>query len=179
MSIKDKLTKWMPWNWGKQPVPVHARRRDEPATGPATRYSDDAPMWPTPFDRLDEWMDRFWQEPMGLLDTPWPRVDVQEHDDAIHVTAELPGLSADDIDVSADEHTLTIRGERRQEHEDKSNGAYRRELYYGSFHRTIALPAEVDPEQVEATYRRGELVVKLPKRHPGAASRRRIEVKAA
>src|SRR5688572_9764230 len=81
-----------------------------------------------------------------------PRVDVQEKDDVMTVTAELPGVEEKDLDISVDHGSLVIRGEKRSEHREESEGRTMVERTYGSFQRTIPLPGNVDPEKVEATF---------------------------
>jgi HSP20 family protein len=104
-----------------------------------------------------------------------PRVDVRETDDAILVEAEMPGLEEKDFDLTLMQHALTLRGEKRREHEEKGS-AYRYERSYGSFERTIPLPCEVEVDQAKATYRHGVLNVTLPKSESARRNVRRIEV---
>lgn len=106
-----------------------------------------------------------------------PRVDVSETDTEMVVSAELPGVDEKDIDVSINDHVLTISGERHEEKEDSDRDWYRREQAYGSFHRSIALPAEIDVDKVSASFKRGVLTVTLPKAE--SSRRKRIEVRAA
>jgi HSP20 family protein len=108
-----------------------------------------------------------------------PRVDVSESETEIVVAAELPGIDEKDVEVSLNEGVLTLRGERKSETEqkdEKGKGYHRRERFYGSFERSIRLPADVDVEKTHASFSKGVLTVTLPK---SAESRvRRIEVKA-
>jgi len=105
-----------------------------------------------------------------------PRVDVTETDNKIKVSAELPGLSQEDVDVSLSRNVLTIRGEKRQEREQRTHNYLRSERSYGSFTRSIPLPAEVNTDDVDATFRNGVLTVTLPKAEK-PATRKRITVK--
>ena len=86
-----------------------------------------------------------------------------EHDDAIVVKAELPGLNPDDIEVSVHGNTLTLSGEKKESSEDKGDNYYHVERRYGRFHRDVLLPAEVDAEKVEANYKDGVLTITVPK----------------
>ncbi len=90
----------------------------------------------------------------------------------IKVSAEIPGVEPKDIDVSVEDGILTIKGEKKYEREEKEKGQYRMERSYGSFERTIELPAEVDESKAKAEFKKGVLRLTLPKR-PGAPSRRK------
>lgn len=92
-----------------------------------------------------------------------PRVDVSEGKKEITVQAELPGCDLKDIDVSLDGRILTIKGEKKQEKDEKEENVHRVERSYGYFSRALTLPAEVDPEAVDATYKKGVLKIILNK----------------
>ena len=92
-----------------------------------------------------------------------PAVNVRETEDSVIAEVELPGLSQKDISVQVVGDTLTVRGERRHESEEKGRNYYRREIASGIFERQIPLPAPVDADGVEATYASGILQVTLPK----------------
>ncbi|MBI5844338.1 MAG: Hsp20/alpha crystallin family protein [Deltaproteobacteria bacterium] len=114
--------------------------------------------------------DRFMEE-MGLPDLwleedekSWiPALDVTETEKEIKVSAEVPGIAREDIAVSLTEGLLTVSGEKKEEKEEKSEGRTVSERCYGSFSRTVRLPAEVDAEKVEASYKDGVLTISLPK----------------
>ena len=105
----------------------------------------------------------------------WPSVEVRETDNDVRVTAELPGLSEQDVELTLENDVLCLRGERKAESEDKDRGYSER--YYGRFERRIALPAGVDEEKVSARFDNGVLTVTLPK-SAEAAHRRRIPINA-
>jgi|SRR5688500_14116630 len=90
-----------------------------------------------------------------------PRIDIDESEQEIHISAELPGVPMDAVDVSVDADVLTIRGEKRCERKDER--ACVSERYYGSFQRAIQLPFEPDPDKVEANFENGVLKIALPK----------------
>jgi HSP20 family protein len=96
-----------------------------------------------------------------------PRIDVAEDGQSVMLTAELPGVSENDIDVSLVGDQLTIKGEKRSEHDDKKESegftVHRRERSYGAFQRTITIPYQIDPDQVAAQFRDGILKITLPK----------------
>jgi HSP20 family protein len=116
-------------------------------------------------------------EEMGASFTP--RVDVEEDEKEVRVTAELPGMDAKDIDISIHRDVLTLRGEKSSEHEEKKGQYHRIERSYGSFERQIPLGMEVDAGKAEAEYKNGVLTVTLPKPAGEAAKTRRIKVKGA
>ena len=128
---------------------------------------------------MDDIFERFfdWRPSLRLRDkTNWmPLVDVSETPKDILVKAEIPGMEKEDIDVSLEGKTLTIRGEKKTEEEEKDENVHRLERRYGSFLRTIELPADVDAAKVSATYNRGVLKLKLPKVKSQTA--KKIEVK--
>ena len=134
-----------------------------------------------PFGRdIERVFDGFFDRPVRFFDeeTAWmPSVDVSETGKEIRVKAELPGMDAKDIEVSLNDGHLTIRGERKQENEEKDENVHRVERRYGSFSRSFRLPVEVDVEKVKADYKDGVLSIHLPKSEEN--SERKIEIKAA
>ena len=92
-----------------------------------------------------------------------PKLDIIEGKKDITVKAEIPGIEAKDFDISIDGRILTIKGEKKQEQSDKEETYYRVERSYGYFRRTFELPAEVEPDNVDASYKRGLLKVRLRK----------------
>ena len=113
----------------------------------------------------------------GLADLP--RTNVEETDRALIVTAELPGLEEKDVQVTVDDDLLTIRGERKEEHEEKRKDYHLMERSFGSFHRTLPLPAGVDREKIKAALKKGVLTVTLPKRPEARVDRRTIPIEAS
>jgi len=106
-----------------------------------------------------------------------PSIDVVENDKDIRISAELPGMEEKDIDVSLSRDSLTIKGEKREEKEDKGKGYYRMERSYGSFSRTLPLPSEIDQDKVKATFKKGVLTVTLPKTEKAIKETKRIDIK--
>lgn len=92
-----------------------------------------------------------------------PRLDIAEDDQAFHINVELPGMDEKDVDVTLSNHTLTIKGEKKEEKETKDKDIHRRDRSYGCFRRSVELPTEVDAGKISATYRKGVLTVDLPK----------------
>jgi HSP20 family protein len=93
-----------------------------------------------------------------------PAVDVYEDEHSLTLKLEVPGLNEEDINVTLENHTLTVSGERKFEKEEKEENFHRIERRYGSFTRTFRLPTTVDSEKVEAGYDKGILKITLAKR---------------
>jgi HSP20 family protein len=91
-----------------------------------------------------------------------PSVDILEKDGSLVLRAELPGMNEKEIDLKLEGNTLTIKGERKMENEDKKNNYHRVESYYGSFSRSFRLPDTVDYEKIKAEYKNGVLTIKMP-----------------
>ena len=108
-----------------------------------------------------------------------PRLHVAETDEAITVSAELPGMDEGDVEVDLADTLLTLRGEKRRESERGEGSARIVERSYGAFHRAVPLPPGVDPDKAEARFEKGVLTVTLPKTAEARARTRRIEVKRA
>jgi HSP20 family protein len=122
---------------------------------------------------FDEAFDRFLSEPAALR--PWsPAVDVAESDNEVTLTADLPGLTKEQIQVRIEDGALLITGERKFANEDKKTGYHRIERSYGNFKRYFSLPDTVQADKVEAKYENGVLQVTLPKKE--LAKPRTIEV---
>jgi HSP20 family protein len=120
--------------------------------------------------KLRKEMDDLWGHFFGdvgfhpFRETIWaPALDVKETKDTIVVTAELPGLTPKDIEVSISGDLLTLKGEKKQEREEKEESYHLVERRYGSFTRSIRLAAEVDPQHIKASHKDGILTINLPK----------------
>jgi len=92
-----------------------------------------------------------------------PNLDISEGRKDITVKAEIPGIEAKDFDISINGRRLNIRGEKKQEETEEEETYYRVERSHGYFNRTIELPSEVDPNKVDASYKKGILKIKLRK----------------
>ena len=111
----------------------------------------------------------------GWLAGAWtPPVDIYETDDALVLTAELPGVSTDEVSIEVHNHTLILRGERKHNAAVPDERYYRRECLYGPFQRSFVLPTLVDQDKVQATYHDGILELHLPK--SAAAKPKRIAI---
>ncbi len=107
-----------------------------------------------------------------------PAIDVSETDDAFEVSAELPGIAEKDITVELDEGVLTIKGEKRDEKEEKKKDYHLVERAYGSFRRTITLPRDIDPAKIAAKFSNGVLHVTVPKPAKAKRKTKKIAVKS-
>jgi HSP20 family protein len=124
------------------------------------------------FSTLQDRMNRIFRESFGpegsdeALTTSnfAPPVDVYEDEHNITLKIEVPGIDEKDINVTIENNTLTVRGERRFEKDEKEENFHRVERMYGSFTRSFTLPNTVDPEQVSAHYEKGVLKIRLSKK---------------
>jgi len=147
-----------------------------------------SPRWSEPWSAFDQlrremdsllgsWMTRSWPEgPAGEVPGVFPAVNLFETADSLVLTAELPGVRPDEIEVSVEGQRVSLRGQRGVELPEGAS-AHRRERQGGAFHRTLQLPHEVDGDKAEAVVRHGVLSLRLPK--PEARQPRRIQVNAA
>jgi len=144
--------------------------------------------WLNPFSELEKIQDEMnklfsfslsrWPErTSGLMEGTWgPAVDIYDSKDNIFVKADIPGMAKEDINVSIHGDTLVIKGEKKQEKEIKEKDFVRAERYYGSFHRAVSLPTEVDANKVSATYKNGVLELILPKKEEAKPKEIKIDV---
>jgi HSP20 family protein len=105
-----------------------------------------------------------------------PAVDVYEDEHSFTLKLEVPGIDEKDIDVRVENHTLTVRGERKFEQDEKEENYRRVERQYGSFTRTFTLPNTVDNETVSANYDKGVLKIKLAKKAEAKPKQIKINV---
>lgn len=170
-------------------VPVTSERK---TAAPARGAYPLAPLHQE-IDRLfDEFSRGFSMFPFGRRALDWepswraetgngalmPSVDVAETDKAFEVTAELPGMTEDNIDVSLADGVLTLKGEKKEEKEQKEKGYYLSERRYGSFQRSFRLPEGVDENKIEANFEKGVLKITLPKTPEAVKQAKKIAIKA-
>ena len=145
--------------------------------------------WTDPFrefaqlqDRMNRaFADAYGRSDEGLLSSgAWmPPVDIyQNGEHELVLKAELPDMTREDIDVTVDKGTLTIKGEKKLSTEVKEDQFHRIERHYGSFSRSFSLPQTVDPSRVAAEYRNGVLTVKLPMREEARPRQIKVDVAA-
>jgi HSP20 family protein len=140
--------------------------------------------WTPPSDPFRDRMDRWMTQTFGDFLVPYgeegtrhwmPAVDIRETPDALKLYVELPGLSRDDVTITAENNVLTISGERKFEKDVKDQSFHRVERAYGTFSRSFTLPGNVKYDKVEAKFENGLLVVTLPKLEE--AKPRKIEIR--
>jgi HSP20 family protein len=167
MPISDLL----PWSRGSR-LPV--------------RYTTSETEPTDSFEQMVRLMNDFMENPFSSsllrsMNTPLedfvPRVDISENDKEIKVSAEVPGMNENDIQVSISDNVLSLSGFKETEKEEKGKRMHRIERSSGSFRRDIPLPVEVDEERVEALFKNGVLTVTLPKVSSSPVKGRRIFVK--
>jgi HSP20 family protein len=128
-----------------------------------------------------------WRPRRGLFDEPSfrrsmsasmsPAVDIVEKDKGYEVTADIPGFDEKNIEVKVVNGSLSIKGERKSEKEEKKKDYYLSEREFGSFERTFPIPEGVDREKIEASVKKGVLTVTLPKTPDACKPAKKIEVK--
>lgn len=168
------MSKLIPWK--KKADQAIARRGDE-----------------HPFARLHREMNELFEgvfdevgHPFGLAHWPMerklaslaPSFEVSETDDAVQVIAELPGMDEKDIEVSLDHRILTIKGEKKEEHEEKKKNTVFSERRYGSFQRMLTLPDGIDEAKVKASFKKGVLRLDVPKKPEARGSAKKIPIQA-
>jgi HSP20 family protein len=163
MGIMDKVTSILPWRGD--------REESQPARPDALAFRDD----------LDRWLGQLFTAPVGFGETDapqWaPAVNVHETDKELVVTAEIPGLDRKDVELAVGPQGLIIRGEKREEREDRRRDYHVVESRYGSFVRTVPLPAGLTLDRAEAQVKNGVLTVRFPKA-TGAHGSRRVPIRA-
>ena len=177
----ESLKKWNPFKFKRNKAEADTHALDvatsststNPSTVPTRRGFSGYREMEQLFDRL--WQNAMIRSPFQSLDkrSGWfgdfspshfsPKLDVVDDSNNLVITAELPGLSSKDVEVSVQEGVLLIKGEKRVESKHEEDGCYRTERAYGSFQRYLPLPIEVDQNKIEANFENGLLTLKLPK----------------
>jgi HSP20 family protein len=133
-------------------------------------------------DEMNRLFDTFFQGSIAPRDAEWrstflPAIDVHETPAEIVVTAELPGLKPEQVDVNLTGNILTIKGEKKEDVDDKGRNWHRIERSYGQFQRTFQLPDTVDPERAKASYDHGVLKISIAKTEAARPRNIKVEVK--
>jgi HSP20 family protein len=151
---------------------------------PISRWSEDA----DPFLQMRREMNRLFDDAFGGFGLPSvfgpalrqmpaaPKIDVSETDDEIQVTAEIPGIDQNDVEVLLEDDRLIIRGEKKEQREDKDRNYHVRERVQGAFSRTLPLPFAPEPNQVKAQFKNGVMTITIPKPQKVKQQQHRIEV---
>ncbi|HSZ91680.1 MAG TPA: Hsp20/alpha crystallin family protein [Acetobacteraceae bacterium] len=163
-------------------------------TAPAATNAPDA--WRSLRTEMDRMFDRFaggWGMPSlrrmfdaepalryeSTFTVPSPAVDITEDDGNYKVTAELPGMTEKEIEVVVSGDMLTLKGEKKEEKEQKEKNFYLSERSYGSFQRSFCVPEGVDRNKIAADFSKGVLTISMPKTAKAVEQQKKIEVKAA
>ncbi len=121
---------------------------------------------------LDTLFERFMRGAWDLTDLgAMPRMDLEETDKALRIKLEIPGVDPADVEISVTGNLLTVRGESREEKEERGATFHRQERRAGVFERSVSLPSTVNPDKADAQFRNGLLTITLEK-HPGAQAKR-------
>lgn len=163
---------------GKTPAALQPWRPFEALRHQVDRLFDefDRDFWSSPFRRPAFDTEPFWRR--QLTGAAVPAVDIVEKDKAYEVKADLPGLDEKNVEVKVVDGTLTIKGEKQEEKEEKKKDYYLHERHFGSFERTFRVPDSVDADKIEASFKKGVLTVTLPKKPEARKPEKKIEVKA-
>jgi HSP20 family protein len=167
-------------------VPVEVKKAPQAATAVPE-------MWGSFRSEMDRLFDRFARgfglpslRSMADFEAPWrsfifsaPPIDISEDDKGYKISAELPGLDAKDVEVSVSGDRLVLKGEKRQEQEEKNKNYYHSERTYGSFQRSFELPASVDRDKIAADFSKGVLTITMPKAAEVQKQQKKIEIKSA
>lgn len=145
---------------------------------PLARYNED------PFTVMQRVIERSLGEGLGAIAPAFTeaasmsvRVDVKEDEQAYHITADLPGLSEEDVNVTFDDGLLTIRGEKKVERDEAKDTWHITERSQGSFARQLSLPANVDEDRIEAEFDKGVLRITLPKQAAEQNAAKKIQIR--
>ncbi|MBY5461801.1 Hsp20/alpha crystallin family protein [Rhizobium leguminosarum] len=166
MSVRDLISRGR----GKSPVPTDYAGRDH-----------------NPFLALHREMNRLFDDVFRgfegrsptvssrfMFESAWPKIEVSETEKEIRVTADIPGMDENDVELLLDNGVLTIRGEKRAENEDKDRQFSER--FYGRFERRLSLNSEVEEDKIAASFRNGVLTVTLPRSGSQQPTAKRITI---
>lgn len=144
------------------------------------------PRLPMMFDEIDRMFSRFLGRPFGLMRWPrtlwpeefeagYPSVDIFEDKENVFVKAEIPGVKKEELEVNVTEDSVVLSGEKKKEEKVEEKDYYRYERSYGSFHRTLPLPTEVQSDKAKAQFKDGVLKITIPK--TPEAKKKEVKVK--
>ncbi len=174
----SKLERWMPFKFAR-------KNKDEKATPALRTLEPFGSFFGTPFNEMMQAFfddtafgnfesDRFFGDfsPVRFR----PTIDVVDEETNLKVTAELPGMKKDDIELQLHDDVLSLRGVKENREESRENGVFRSERFYGSFQRNIPMPTDVDAKGVEAKFEDGVLTVRIPKAKDGEHTAKKITI---
>lgn len=170
VQTEDKPAKQNPLSSALRPLENLRRQVDR-------LFEDFDRGWHLPFSRSGFDIEPFWRRELSL--SGMPAVDIVEKEDAFEISAELPSMDEQNIEVKLSNGNLTIKGEKKDEREEKKKDYYLSERHYGSFQRTFGLPEGVDPERIEAHFSKGVLTLHLPKKPEARQAEKTIQIKGS
>ena len=157
-----------------------------PAVGRKTHGEDDHPFYSLQREMnslFDDFFRGFDITPRvfsaSILGSFAPSLDVQENEKEFIIKAELPGIDEKDIEVTVTDDAVTIKGEKKEEKEDKGKNYYYMERSYGSFNRVIPLAAETESGKAEANFKKGVLSITIPKNQTAKTKWTKVPIKSA
>jgi HSP20 family protein len=133
--------------------------------------------WHVPFRRSVVDVEPYWRGEIAFGATP--AVDIVEKDDGYRLTAELPGVDEQGVEIKFSEGSLTIQGQKEEDKDDEKQDHFLSERRYGAFHRSFRVPDGVDADKIEASFKNGVLIVALPKTAEARKQHKTIAVKKA
>jgi HSP20 family protein len=139
-------------------------------------FAREWPRWPTPYE-WPRWPSAFRRTSAAELVVP--DFDVHENAKSIMIEAELPGVDEKDVSVTLSDGLLTIKGEKKQEREEKGESNYLCERSFGAFERCLRLPETIDESKIEARFDKGVLRITAAKKPEAVKAERKIEIKKA
>lgn len=187
-----ELKKLAPWNWFKKEeeiehtIPV---KHTEKNSYYPERYYDPTHSMHRDIDRMfDHFLRGFGMPPIGLPGL-WPslgesgllkpKIDLSASEQEYLLTVEIPGVNEKDVAIDIKGNTMTVKGEKRQEKEEKDKNFYRIERSYGSFQRVLSLPEDVDQDAIKASFKNGILSITMPRKALPKGEVKQIEISAA
>jgi HSP20 family protein len=143
----------------------------------------------SPLGEAERWFDESFWKPFSLMSARWlprfrtgeigeisPSIDMFTEKDDVVVKAELPGMKKEDINVSLTDNTITVSGEKKQEEKVEKKDYYSYERSYGSFSRSIRLPAEVHTDKASAKFKDGVLEIRIPKTEEAKKKEKKVAI---
>ncbi|WP_446009067.1 Hsp20/alpha crystallin family protein [Candidatus Electrothrix sp.] len=179
------IKKWVPWNWF---------RKEEENTGATVPVQQKTAQegigaFPQLFSQLHNEMDQRFEQMFrefgmgpprlsnmanGMLK---PTLDLSASENEYIVNVEIPGVDEKNLKIEVEKNTMIIRGEKKQEKEEKEKSYYRQERFYGSFQRILSLPEDADQDGIKATFKQGVLNITMPRKALPKADVRQIAIK--
>ncbi|WP_250658223.1 Hsp20/alpha crystallin family protein [Alkalimarinus coralli] len=178
-----------PWNWlNHEEGERRERERNEHSLAPS-------PMMQSPIMRLHQDINRLFDEAFkgfGTLPTGWdtsffseqtnllkPNINIESDSKNYTISLEVPGVDEDAVELEVSNDTLVIKGEKKQEKEDKNKEYHRMERTYGKFQRVLSLPEDASQDDIKADFKNGVLTINIPRKEVAKTNVRHIDIKKA